>query len=434
MRRAILALVLIGMAATAVAVVPTSIRAANGTSTLVVGDHGRDGERAAGLVSNDGPSWGMRSDEFCGEVGNPPGESFRLGTELVFPLRDLPDGARVTRATLAIHDSNPAAAPTIKVIGFIGEEMLLGVEPLHPTGSVTIAPAAGDGREAFDVSGLVTDDTVALGWTGFWLEPGDDAEGVHDVSCPRDTLFPILTLEYTVEPVPPLVPGTLVIGGGDGESGFGLRTMPDGGWGGLTSWLCGDVGRQLDEDVEGRVVLQFPLRDLPAGASVTRATLALHDGNPGAGGDIAVVGFVTDGLILDGLDRNAEPQHATGTLTIRPASAEARESWDLAGLVSEDMISAGWAAFLFRAADDSDGMHHISCPGEPFYPILSLEYVAPTAPGSPAPNPTPPPTAASPGRDATTGSGPLTLLAGVLGGCLWLLVVARRGGVRARSR
>ena len=433
MRRAILALVLIGMAVTAVAVVPTSVRAANGTSTLVVGDQGRDGEEGGGLRSDDGVTWGTISDVYCGGVGRPPGESVQLGTVFWFPLGGLPAGAHVTRATLALHDANPAAPGAIRVLGFVGDDSVAGARPRHPTGTVTIQPLTAEAREAWDMTGLVTQDSVALGHAGFWLEPADDAEGVHDVSCPRDPLFPILTLEYTVEAVPPPVSGTLVIGPGDGEAGFGYRTMPDGGWAGLTSWLCGDVGRQLDEDVEGRVVLQFPLRDLPAGASVTRATLALHDGNPGAGGDIAVVGFVTDGLIGDGLGSGLEPEHPTGTVMIRPASAEARESWDLAGLVTEDMISAGWAAFLLRPADESDGMHHVACPGEPFYPILTLQYVAPAA--TPATDPTPPPTSTASARAATTGSNlPVVILAALIGGGAWLVLVSRRGAVRARRR
>jgi hypothetical protein len=193
------------------------------------------------------------------------------------------------------------------------------------------------------------------------------------------------------------------------------------------------VGRQLDADVEGRVVLQFPLRDLPSGASVTRATLALHDFNPEAGGDIAVVGFVTDGFFGDGLDwATLEPHHPTGTVTIRPASAEARESWDLAGLVDGDMISAGWAAFLLRAADESDGMHHVSCPGEPFYPILTLRYVAPAAPEPPVePAPTLPPTTTAPLRGGASEPAPAVVIgAGARGATLGLLLASHRAADR----
>lgn len=428
MRRAVHVLTLLACAALIAISNPISVVGSGGPGTVTIGDRGRDGEHGHTL-RHMAEGWGELPEKQCGPLGFEPGTSVEYGLRLLFPLDALPAGSVVTRATLALHDASPGAAGPIELAGFVGAEPIGGDGPPdHTTGAIQIDPRSTSRRQSWNVTPVFSDDMVAQGWAGFWLRPVAGTEGLHDIDCPRDALFPILTLAYTRNATATAAPGTLVVG--ITAEGGGLLREGDGPWGSLTDSLCGDVGRHLDLDAEGRVVLEFPLAGLPASAQITSATLAVRDANPSGAGPIDVVTYDPFDPRND-IWRTGEPAEPTGSIEIRPVSPEARENWDVSDVVTVATIAHGWAGFLLRPADDSDGMHHIACPGDPFYPILTIQYVAPAGGASPIPNPTLPATDTAPVQGANEGWGVAVIVSiVVLGSALWLAAAGRRVATR----
>jgi hypothetical protein len=288
MQRGLATLAVVGLAIIALAAAPTTVRAADATRTLVIGDRGRDGETGHTLRLESGGSWSEMPARSCGPLGLDPATNVEYGLRLQFPLGALPAGAVVTGATLALHDASPAGAITLA--GYVGAPLIGGDGPPdHTTGAIEIVPGPAAARQTWNVTTVFAEEMVAFGWAGFWLRPVTGAVGLHDIDCPRDALFPVLTLRYARGAAPTPAPGTLVVG--VGAEGGGMQRVGEGPWASLTDSLCGDVGWQRDADLEGRISLTFPLDGLPDGARITHAALALRDAYPTAGGPVVVVAY-----------------------------------------------------------------------------------------------------------------------------------------------
>jgi len=337
------------------------------------------------MVSLDN-QWASVSDSDCGSVGFENAGAPERATVIEFLLPEVPEGAHPVRATLAIHDATPDAAGRLSVTGYTGQGSYGGPPPTAPTGSILVTPTPSAGRDSWDVSALVTEDSLELGLVGFWLRLEPDVIGLHRFTCTGTTLGPILTVEYVGDPDPGPVAGQLRLGGDLVTSNELRKAGEDDGWGFPTSWLCGDVGRDVASGMEARLAVGFKLAGLPSGAIVTGATLALYDGNPGAPGAVAIEGYMSPGMTFaDGL-RDGEPLEPTGRVVIRPSGGD-REIWVVDAIVTPPMVAGGRADFLLRAADETDGLHEFACAREPKFPILTLSYrvedATPTTQASP---------------------------------------------------
>jgi hypothetical protein len=59
---------------------------------------------------------------------------------------------------------------------------------------LTITPTLSAERQAWDVTSLVTADVMTFGWAGFLLRATDKVEGLHDLTCTREPMYPVLTI------------------------------------------------------------------------------------------------------------------------------------------------------------------------------------------------------------------------------------------------
>lgn len=147
--------------------------------------------------------------------------------------------------------------------------------------------------------------------------------------------------------------------------------------------FCGDMEFFVisDDGYDQRMAIEFPLDDLPPGATVTSATLSIAD--VGFVGAFQLRGYAGDGAIA-GADMTVGGSH----LTITPPSL-VLETYDVTTLMTGAMISSGWAGFSFstdfdrsvHGADGYAGWHRFRCTGDQvFPPSLAIEYdLAPAA-------------------------------------------------------
>jgi hypothetical protein len=191
--------------------------------------------------------------------------------------------------------------------------------------------------------------------------------------------------------------GSFVVGDGltDGEIGGALSASVT--WSG-TAWpepvagdfaphaFCQDTEFQISGDTgfDRRLVLEFPLAELPAGATVTSATLGMESALASATGTLVVSGFAGNGTI-----DNADGVSGATSLQFPAIPSGAAVDWDVTSQVSAAMVTSGWAGFVIRAGFDrtvhgADGyatFHRLVCPGvQQVRPTLTVAYdlAAPT--------------------------------------------------------
>jgi hypothetical protein len=211
--------------------------------------------------------------------------------------------------------------------------------------------------------------------------------------------------------------GTLVIGdgpgGADAEDHDSFSTLLN--WDG-SAWpepagsdfapaICGDVewtggGLNGDPELGGeiRMVLEFPLAGLPAGATITGATLSLRNVAFGAGDE-----FLARGFAGNGTPEGADAAAAGTPLVFAPTTTADYEDWDVTTLMTPAMVPAGWAGFVLAPdfdrsdLDAPSNFHRFRCFDVGAFPILTIEYDLPPPAASSLPNAaTAPPTSVQP--------------------------------------
>jgi hypothetical protein len=208
--------------------------------------------------------------------------------------------------------------------------------------------------------------------------------------------------------------GTLVIGDGPGgadaedHESFGIlltwdgSAWPDPAGSDFAPATCGDVewtggGLNGDPELGGeiRMVLEFPLVGLPAGATITGVTLSLRDVAFGAGDE-----FLTRGFGGNGTPEAADAVAAGTPLVFAPTTTADYEDWDVTTLMTPAMVSAGWAGFVLAPdfdrsdLDAPSNFHRFRC--FDVFPILTIEYDLPPPASSLPDAATAPPTSVQP--------------------------------------
>jgi hypothetical protein len=236
--------------------------------------------------------------------------------------------------------------------------------------------------------------------------------------------------------------GSFVVGDGlaDGEIGGGRVASVT--WSG-TAWpepaagdfapypFCQDVEFVVNSDSgsERRLVLEFPLAELPAGATITSATLGMQNATRADAGSFLVWGFAGNGTI-----DNADAVAGATSLPFPAIPLGGTADWDVTSLMSAGMVASGWAGFTISGAFDrsvhgADGYlvtHRVVCPAlQQVRPTLTIAYDLAA------------PTPANSLQDASMAAPPAGQPATVLGmGFLLLaaLLVTAAVGVRVRAR
>lgn len=186
-----------------------------------------------------------------------------------------------------------------------------------------------------------------------------------------------LLLAVSVAPVSAST-GSISIGNGgaDGEIGDSFSSINDGPW----RWdgTCyGDVGTAFFTDqgwwVEARTALEFPITGLPAGATITGATLSLSHSVGSASDTIAIYGYAGDGTI------DAGDVVVAGTPIVFSSAAPVIDHHDVTALLTPAVLAAGWAGFSLRAEPpvltDLGSAHVFECPRMLHFPVLTIEYL-----------------------------------------------------------
>lgn len=164
-------------------------------------------------------------------------------------------------------------------------------------------------------------------------------------------------------------------GGADGEIGDSFSTVDGGPW--LWNGMCdGDVGTLFDSRIgwiESRTALEFPITTLPAGATITGATLTLSHAWGNGLDTIAIYGYAGDGTI------DAADMVVTGPSVTFPAgTTPIIEDHDVTALLTPGVVAAGWAGFSLRAEPpnfvEPGSGHSFECPTNLHFPILTIEY------------------------------------------------------------
>ena len=177
--------------ALAVALVAWSgtVRAATGSVSI------DEGALGAGFVSQNGGAW------FSGPcaTGFTPfpvgGLEHRFALE--FPLTALPADATITGATLSLRTSAPEGAGDTAIYGYAGDGEITDDDVQVSGIPVPITPTTA-GREDHDVTALLTPEVLAAGWAGFSLRQEPLGTAFGGWSCPEESLYPILTITYSL--------------------------------------------------------------------------------------------------------------------------------------------------------------------------------------------------------------------------------------------
>jgi hypothetical protein len=191
--------------------------------------------------------------------------------------------------------------------------------------------------------------------------------------------------------------GSFVVGDGlaDGEIGGGRAATVT--WSG-TAWpepvagdfapyaFCQDVEFFVNGDsgFERRLVLEFPLAELPAGATITSATLGMMNATASSTGGFLVSGFAGNGAI-----DNADGVAGATSLPFPAMPLGGTGDWDVTSQMSAAMVASGWAGFTIwgsfdRTVHGANGYptsHRVVCPGfQQVRPTLTIVYdvAAPT--------------------------------------------------------
>jgi hypothetical protein len=174
----------------------------------------------------------------------------------------------------------------------------------------------------------------------------------------------------------------LVIGGpGSGQAGAYFWASVVGG--GLGPWnisagttcYTGRIHYGASGEDEYRFALEFPLSDLPAGATIVRAQLSVSAQNTAP--TQRLYGYAGDGSITIS---DATPGGFLG-LVRRPfvgfdAPAPGYQTVDVTSLVTTAMVTAGWAGFL-QARFEDPGATWACRATDPEYPRLTIDYKLP---------------------------------------------------------
>lgn len=145
------------------------------------------------------------------------------------------------------------------------------------------------------------------------------------------------------------------------------------------AWQYGDLCQagtifdvNLDEWVEVRMALEFPLATPPSGAPIHSATLSLYHASGNGLDQLALYGYAGDGRI-DGADAVV-----TGVPIPFAAGMLGYGDLDVMPLVTSEAVASGWAGFSIRAdspvrAGSGSGQSW-ECVSEANYPVLTIDY------------------------------------------------------------
>jgi hypothetical protein len=187
-----------------------------------------------------------------------------------------------------------------------------------------------------------------------------------------------LLMAFSVAPVSAGT-GSISIGNGgaDGETGDSFSTVDGGPW----SWngMCdGDVGTLFDSRIgwiESRTAFEFPITELPDGATITGATLTLSHAWGNGLDTIAIYGYAGDGTV------NAADMVVTGpSVSFQAGTTYITEDHDVTALLTSAVVASGWAGFSLRAEPpnfvEPGSGHSFGCPRNIDFPILTIHYAS----------------------------------------------------------
>jgi hypothetical protein len=184
-------LIILGVA---LAVTAAPVAAASGT--LVVGNGGLDGEVGGAFFTITGSGVWMSNPGGACTTGHVEDPDFPLDLRfaLEFPLSGLPADATVTSATLSLHTTAHQDAGQTAIYGYAGNGTMETAD-VEVTGTpVLFTPTSSNDREDHDVTAVLT---PGAAWAGFSVRQEPMLTTFANWSCPTDTLFPVLTVNYT---------------------------------------------------------------------------------------------------------------------------------------------------------------------------------------------------------------------------------------------
>jgi hypothetical protein len=185
----------------------TDVRAATGT--LVVGNMGADGEISSGFYTWNGGAWTIDGVCGTGSYSLPGIVQYRFALE--FPLAALPADATITSASLTLRTGSNSTGQT-GIYGYAGDGSMAEADATVGGTPVlfTATPAV---SESHDVTSFLTPAALASGWAGFsvrqdpLLATGIPFTTWGDWGCTNATVYPFLTIEYSVpDPAPVATP------------------------------------------------------------------------------------------------------------------------------------------------------------------------------------------------------------------------------------
>jgi hypothetical protein len=181
-------------------------------------------------------------------------------------------------------------------------------------------------------------------------------------------------------PAAAAAPAQVVIGGPSSDDDLGggferevLSGVPD-------AWSSSDCdtgalpGKTDDRYDEHRLAYEFPLSELPGGAQVISASLAVSTLRHDLAGQTAIYGYAGDGTIT------SADVDVTGTpVLFTPASSSDDDIVEVTDLLTADVISSGWAGFSLRQEPLGDTRTNWGCNGTNRDPYLTITYSLPDA-------------------------------------------------------
>jgi hypothetical protein len=118
--------------------------------------------------------------------------------------------------------------------------------------------------------------------------------------------------------------------------------------------------------------MEFPLIDLPAGSSVTRATLDVFHA------DGKTLAHSLRGYAGNGVIEEADVRVGGTAIGFDPSVPGNGTRVDVTSLVTPTVVASGWAGFLLRkeVSHLDDDFWHCTI-ADQLYPTLTIDYVAP---------------------------------------------------------